>query len=241
MPQALRAIIADDEPLARQALRRFVSHDAQLSVVGEAEDVASLRALIATTTADVLFLDVTMPGGSGLDVIPSVPDGMAIVFTTAHAEYAAAAYEIDAVDYLVKPFGQDRVREALTRVRRYVTTRAAGTRRPVQVLLLRTGPRLHAVPLGEVWRLEGCDDFVRVVTAKGSWLHGATLAALTTRLDGASFLRVHRSHVVNLAHVSRVVPCDERRLAVQFPDGSRITCSRAGSTLLRRHARVRER
>lgn len=238
---ALRVIIADDEPLARQALRRCVSADAAVTVIAEAEDLPTLRAVLQSHTADLLFLDITMPGGSGLDALPFVPAGTAIVFTTAHAEHAATAYAIDAVDYLVKPFGQDRVRDSLSRVRRWHGARDPRTASPLRMLLVRSGTRLHPVPVQDVWRFEGCDDFVRVVTATRSWLHGTTLAALCTQLDDAMFVRVHRSHVVNLSHISRLVPSDERRLAAEFPDGTRVVCSRAGSVLLRQRARTVDR
>jgi two-component system, LytTR family, response regulator len=231
----LRAIIADDEPLARQALRRFLRTHADITVIGEAEDVPSLIAVLERESPDLLFLDVTMPGGSGLDAVPIVTPGTALVFTTAHAEYAATAFDLDAADYLVKPFGQARIDDALARVRRRV---ASAPDRPLRVLLVRSGTRLHPVPTQDIWRVEGCDDFARVVTAARSWLHGATLASLATQLDPASFVRVHRSHIVNLEHIVRLVPQDDRRLAAEFPDGTRVACSRAGSSALRQRARL---
>lgn len=236
---ALRVIIADDEPLARQALRRFLAADGGVTIVAEAEDVASLRVALASQACDVLFLDITMPGGSGMDVLPLVPPATPVVFTTAHAEHAVTAFEIDAIDYLLKPFGVDRVREALARTRRLIMSRASMAAPRRTVLLVRTGPRLEPVPVASIWRLEGCDDFVRVITAARRFLHGTTLAALTAELDDATFLRVHRSHVLNLTHVTRVIPHDERRLAAEFADGSRVVCSRAGSAALRGRARLR--
>lgn len=235
----LRAIIADDEPLARQALRRFLASDIGVSIVGEAEDVDSLRTLLATSHAEVLFLDITMPGGSGLDVLPMLPSATCVVFTTAHAEHAVVAFEIEAVDYLLKPFGADRVRDAVLRVRRVIASRGNQAPPARTVLLVRTGQRLEPVPVSSIWRLEGSDDFVRVITASRRFLHGTTLAALTAELDASVFLRVHRSHLVNLAHVTRVLPHDERRLVAEFPDGSRVVCSRTGSAALRARARLR--
>lgn len=238
---ALRAIIADDEPLARQALRRFVGADGLVDVVAEAEDLPSLKAVLQSVQADILFLDITMPGGSGLEAVPLLPSHVSLVFTTAHAEFAATAFELDAVDYLVKPFGQDRVREALARVQRARRQRDADASQPVRVLLVRTGTRLEPVPVERVWRFEGSDDFVRVITAGRQWLHGVTLTALEAQLDPAHFLRIHRSHIVNLSHISRLVARDARRLAAEFADGSRVVCSRAGSTLLRQRARILDR
>ena len=236
-PHALRAIVADDEPLARQALRRFLRAHPDITVVAEAEDLPSLREILQRERPDVLFLDITMPGGSGLDAVPLLDPATSLVFTTAHTEHAATAFELDAADYLVKPFGQSRVDESLVRVRRRRAAAPDGTRR---VLLVRSGQRLHPLATDQIWRIEGADDFARVITANRAWLHGTTLATLESQLDPATFLRVHRSHIVNLTHIVRLIPFDERRLEAEFPDGSRIRCSRAGSTLLRQRARVSE-
>jgi two-component system LytT family response regulator len=239
----LTAIVADDEPLARQALRRALDGDGAVTIVGEAEDMPALRRLLSTCRADVLFLDVRMPGGSGLDAIPFVPPGTALVFTTAHREHAAQAFAVDAVDYLVKPFGHDRVREALARVRRRLATVPAtapsepAPRPTLDVLLVRVGVRLVPVPVDRIRRIEGADDVVRIVTDERAWFHGVTLQELETQLDPARFVRVHRRHLVNLAHVTAIEPHDERRLAVVFADGTRVTCSRAGSALVRRRGR----
>jgi two-component system, LytTR family, response regulator len=233
----LRAIIADDEPLARQALRRFLAADGNVQIVAEAEDLPSLRRAVASCAADVVFLDITMPGGTGFDVLPLLPPGMSVVFTTAHADHAVTAFEIDAVDYLVKPFGAARVADALARVRRAHAARAPQAQPRRTVLMVRTGTRLEPVHVDAIWRLEGCDDFVRVITSSRQFLHGTTLATLANELDEAAFLRVHRSHVINLAHVTRVRAHDQRRLTAEFPDGSRVVCSRAGSALLRAFAR----
>lgn len=154
------------------------------------------------------------------------PWATSVVFTTAHTEHAVTAFEIDAIDYLLKPFGVDRVREALARTRRPIKSRASTAAPRRTVLLGRTGARLEPVPVASIWRLEGCDDFVRVITAARRFLHGTTLAALTADLDDATFLRVHRSYVLNLTYVTRVIPHDERRLAAEFPDGSRVVCRR---------------
>jgi two-component system LytT family response regulator len=236
MSRVLRTIIADDEPLARQALRRFLASHADVQVVSDAEDVPSLRALLHDVRADVLFLDITMPGGTGLDVLPELPRDLALVFTTAHAEHAAHAFAVDAVDYLVKPFGAERVRDALDRVRRRRASAigAAGG----ETLLVRLGARLHAVPLASVWRFEGADDYVRIVTATREWLHSDTLDGLTRRLDPAQFVRVHRRHLIAWRHVQRFEQLGDRQLAAVFPDGSRVVCSRDGASRVRAASRA---
>ena len=232
----LTAVIADDEPLGRQALRRFLSTDSGIQIIAEVGDVLALCALLAHTTPDLLLLDITMPGGSGLDAVSHVAPTTAVVFTTAHSEHAATAYAIDAVDYLVKPFGSARVHDALQRVRRWrsalETPAAHGP--PVAMLLVRIGTRLIPVATRDIWRLEGADDCVRVVTAERSLLHGATLQELEAQLDSTVFIRAHRRHLVNMTHVVVVTPCDDRRLTLTFPDETSVDCSRAGSAAVRR-------
>ncbi len=233
----IRAIVADDEPLARQALRRFLSTIPDVTIVAEADDIPSLHMALGTHDADLLFLDIEMPGGSGLALAAVLPPSIAVVFTTAYAEHAAAAFALDAVDYLLKPFGADRVRDAVARWQRRRSASGPGAGRHPHTLLVRLGTRLHTVAIASVWRIEGADDFARVVTAERAWLHGVTMSAIERQLDPTQFVRVHRSHIVNLAHVTRVERVDGRRLAVVFPDGSTVECSRTGSSAMRALAR----
>ncbi|MFN0098545.1 MAG: LytR/AlgR family response regulator transcription factor [Gemmatimonadaceae bacterium] len=234
----LSAVIADDEPLARQALRRFLSADDDVAVVAEAEDLPQLRAVLARVTPDVVFLDIMMPGGIGLDVLPAIPSTTAIVFATAHADFAASAFDVDAVDYLVKPFGAGRVRDALARVRRWRLTwsasQAGSARASAAVILVRVGSRLVPVDAATIWRVEGADDNVRLICEGREWLHSATMQTMEAQLDASVFVRIHRSHLVNLTRVKSVVSLGDRRLAVVFPDGSQVVCSRAGAAELRR-------
>lgn len=236
----LRAILAEDEPLARQALRRLLEASGEVKIAAEVEDVPALRSALHQHAADVLFLDIAMPGGSGLDVVPLLPPDLLLVFTTAHAEHAARAFAHDAVDYLVKPFGTARVRDAIHRLRRRQAAMApdASPSAPSDVLLIRIGTQLHPVPVASIWRLEAADDCVAVITATRRWLHGETLGTLLSHLDPAGFLRVHRRHAINLNHVSRVEPADERRLCAVFPDESRVVCSRTGTVALRDRGRT---
>jgi two-component system, LytTR family, response regulator len=134
------------------------------------------------------------------------------------------------------------VRDALARVRRRRTVVAPSAQpRTPHVLIVRLGQTLHPIVVQTIWRCDGSDDFVRIVTAQKSWLHGTTLQALEAQLDPAMFLRVHRSHLVNLTHIARLEPMADRRLAAVFPDGSRVVCSRVGSTALRARMRATER
>lgn len=232
-PALLRAVIAEDEPLARRALRRMLQEDPAVLLIAEVEDVVALAAFLRSGTAvDVLFVDIRMPGGSVFDVLSLAPPATLVVFTTAHAEHAAAAFDIDAADYLRKPFGARRVHEALDRVRR--RRRGTPTRADAQGhLLVRVGVRDVPVRLATVWRFEGADDCVRVVTADRTLLHAVTLQALEEELAAQGFLRIHRRHLVNSGAIRALVPHDAHRLAVELPNGDRLVASRRGTAVLR--------
>ncbi|MCC7055091.1 MAG: response regulator transcription factor [Gemmatimonadaceae bacterium] len=233
----LRVAIAEDEPLARRALRRMLQEDPAVTLVAEVHDVPALAALLRTTPAlDVLFADVRMPGGTVFDCLPLLSPDILVVFTTAHAEHAATAFDLDAVDYLRKPFGARRVHEALERIRRRRQSIPARTEAGGH-LLVRVGVRDVPVRLASVWRFEGADDCVRVVTADRTLLHSTTLHELERALASEGFLRIHRRHLVNTGAIRALVPHDAHRLAIELPNGKRVVASRRGTAVLRAWSR----
>lgn len=242
--RALGVLIADDEPLARQALRDYVDEEPGLVVLGVAEDGPRAAERIDALRPDVVFLDVRMPGLSGLEVLDRIDHRPAIVFTTAYERFAVAAFELGAVDYLLKPFGRDRFREAVRRTQALVDggSAADGVARarqalrrstPLERIFVRDGERFLPIETADITRVEASGDYARVHASGASHLLSVTLAELEERLDGARFVRVHRSHMVNLAAVREVRRADDRRLRVVLRDGSEVVASRSGSTRLR--------
>ncbi|MBB4638136.1 LytR/AlgR family response regulator transcription factor [Longimicrobium terrae] len=245
----LRTVVAEDEPLARQRLLRFVEHDPRLVLVGEAESGTAAVELIDRLLPDVVFLDVQMPECTGLEVLERAAHHPAPVFTTAYAEYALRAFEVEAYDYLVKPFGWTRFQAAVDRVARRLATAQAPS--PIlfaaapspalepflERLFVRRGGEMVPVNLRDVHRIDGAGDYVMLCTGGGKVLADISLNELERRLDPARFRRVHRAHIVNLDHVSSIRPYDERRLSVRFADGSEVVASRAGSQSLREMVR----
>lgn len=240
----IRALIVEDEPLARQALRSFVRGVAWLETVGEAADGLEAARRIDELAPDLVFLDVRLPELSGLEVLERIRHRPAVVFTTAYDRFAVAAFELEAIDYLVKPFGEERFRETLERVRRRLA--AAGgadgdgerARRalggdPLTRLFARRPDGIVPIPLETVTRIEAAGDYVSVHSGGGTHLLLVTMGELAARLDPRRFLRVHRSHIVNLDQVASLRAHDERRLAVRLKDGTEIVASRAGSRELR--------
>jgi two-component system LytT family response regulator len=236
-------VICEDEPLAVRALRQYLKDVDWVEVVGEARNGRDALRLIHKEEPELVFLDVRMPGLTGLEVLEALTHHPAVVFTTAYDEYAVSAFEFGAVDYLVKPFGRDRLVETLDRVRvRLVGEGVVGNGEPAHAGGLKHfPPRLFAqhrgnlvpVPASEIVRVDASAGGVTLVTGTGRFDLEATLTEVHERLDPEDFIRVHRSHIVNLAHVTGIRRYDERRFSVQMDDGTSLVTSRQGAKELR--------
>jgi two-component system, LytTR family, response regulator len=250
----LSVFIADDEPIARRRLRALLAEIPWARQVGEAADGASAIAEIQRLRPDMVFLDIRMPELSGLEVIArlrALGDPPAIVFTTAFDEYAVSAFELEAIDYLLKPFGQHRFRTAIERARTAVRnhTAAAALDRAQAALATAASPtsierilvrdRASVIPLApaEIVRIEAQDDYSLVHARGRGFLVGTRLRDLEIRLPRPPFLRIHRSHMVNLDHVERMELQDDGRFKVQMSDRSCVQASRARSKEIRRQSR----
>jgi two-component system, LytTR family, response regulator len=245
--QPIRAVIVEDEPLARQTIKDFLQGENWLKVVGEAADGERAVTLINELRPDLVFLDVRMPGLTGLQVLETIKHDPEVVFTTAYDDHAVTAFELEALDYILKPFGRERFRRMLTRVKirlvdstrtePSVRERAQQALKPPAEYLLRLfvrnrhGRVVH-VRVGEVTRLAGADDYVELHVGNTSYLVKVTLNKLEKRLDPKHFRRIHRSAIVNLDHVVSCKPID-RRLCLKLSDGSEVIASRSGSRNLR--------
>jgi two-component system, LytTR family, response regulator len=245
MSSRISVVIVDDEPLARQKLRRLFEADAGFQVVGEAGDGEGALRVLASTRPALVCLDIRMPGMSGLDVLRQAdPRPPAVIFTTAYDQFAVSAFELAAVDYLLKPFSRDRFLAAVERARLWI---AAAQGEPMgdrlreisesgylTRLFVRERGTVRPLRLSAVQHLESNDDYVTVHATSGERFDiGVTMAALEARLDPASFLRVHRRFIVNTDHVTAIAPIDGSRLEVRLRDGTALTASRQRSRMLR--------
>ncbi|MGE0310299.1 MAG: LytR/AlgR family response regulator transcription factor [Lautropia sp.] len=239
----MRALIVDDEAPARDRLRRLLGAFADVQVVGEARDGATALACVGELAPDVLFLDVQMPGASGLDVAASLPEpAPAVVFVTAYERYALRAFDAAAIDYLLKPIDPARLALAIERLRARGAERrdagassAARTRfavqpsvaervRPMHLLVPDRG-RTHVVAVAEIAYLEAADNYVVVHTANHAPLLRRPLVRLLEDL-GEGFVRCHRSAAVGVAHVARVEARGHGDGALVLRDGRQVPCSR---------------
>jgi two-component system LytT family response regulator len=229
----MKAMIIDDEPPARRELRRLLDEFAWVEIVGEAGNVDQADEMIASLTPELLFLDIQMPGGTGFDLLTRLEDVPQVIFTTAYDQHAVRAFEVDALDYLLKPIDPARLTEALGRAR---SVNAARTPQPGAVLeqiFVRDGDRCWFVPLREVRLLTSEGNYIRLSWGKEKPLLGRALAALEQRLDPNRFFRVNRRQIINLDFIESVDLGVNGRLHAQLRDGAEVEISRRQARLFK--------
>lgn len=227
----IRALIVDDEPLARRGIRQLLAAYPEVAVVGECRDGREAMRALTAERPDLVFLDIEMPGLDGLDLIGVYGAGRMplVVFVTAHQEYAVRAFEAEAVDYLVKPLSETRFRMTMTRLAERLRNR-----RPEARVAVPTGDGTRLLDAGEIGWIEAEDDHAVIHAASGRHRLRQSLAALEARLDPASFARVHRSAIVRLDQVREVRTDDRGETTLVLRDGTILLVSR------RRAARIKE-
>lgn len=235
----LRVAVVDDEPLARRALRTMIGDEPGVTCVGEARTGTGAVALLDRERPDAVFLDVEMPGASGLDVLRRVERVPLVVFTTAYDRYAVAAFDLEAVDFLLKPFGRRRFRQAMVRLRAAEATASATTpTRPwLQRLFVLRQRQLIPLAVESIESFQGAGDYVTVRAGAAEHLVSRRLKQLEQRLDPERFVRIHRSWIVNLDHVRAIESESQGSLVVAMRDGTRHAVSRRRASELRRRMR----
>jgi len=239
-----RVLIADDEAPARALLRELIGAHPRLALVGEAADGLEAVELAQDRHPDLLFLDVQMPRLDGFEVLELLDRSVGVVFTTAYDRYALRAFEVNAVDYLLKPFTEARFAQALDRVeqrlgvRRPVSATAlSAAARPAGVfaarLVIKDGARVEILPVAELDYARAQGDYLELVSGKRSWLKEQTLQDLEASLDPTRFVRLHRSYLVQGDRLSRVEPTSKDAKAAVLTTGARIPVSERGLSRLR--------
>jgi two-component system LytT family response regulator len=240
----VRVLIVDDEPVVRSGIQRLLEGEPGVTVIGEARHGREAIQIIETHSPDVVFLDVQMPEMDGLDVVRALGGGSplpAIVFVTAYDRYAVQAFELHAIDYLLKPFDAERFRAALQRVRRHLAERDRDglAERMTELLallrpeggrltrfLVRVGRKVVLVNADDVEWLEAADNYVRLHTGAGHHLVRETMKHLEDRLDPAAFVRIHRSVIENLPRVAELRPPPSGDCDVLLRSGATVSPSR---------------
>lgn len=248
LKQRLRVIVVDDEAPARQVLCEYLAEHRRIEVVGECGNGFEVVKAVAELEPDLLFLDIQMPKLNGFEVLELLGDARpAVIFVTAYDEYACKAFEVHALDYLLKPFSAERLAAALERLGSPEAASVAAAALPVAELaraarppaaylervLVRHGTKVHVVPVEEIDYVEAQDDYVVFVTHRGKLRKQQTLSQLAAALAPGSFVRIHRSYVLNVARLERLeLYAKDSRVAI-LRDGTRLPVSRAGYGRLR--------
>ena len=233
-----RALIVDDEELARHIIRELLQAHSEIEVAAECANGFEAVKAFAEHKPDLIFLDIQMPKLTGFDVLELIGDDVSVIFVTAYDQYAMRAFEVHAVDYLLKPIGKQRFEEALERVKSRLgekmpsVQKLADSARPPQQFLerivVKDGTRVTLIPIAKLDYVEAQDDYVALASQGKKHLKQQTIAALEASLDPKCFVRIHRSYIVNLERVARIEPYGkDSRLAI-LSDGARLPVSRTG-------------
>ena len=236
----IRVLIAEDEPLARRRLMRLLDARADVEIAGTAKNGEEAVRLIAELRPDLVFLDIHMPELSGFEVLSAISDGPmpAVIFTTAHDEYAVKAFEVHALDYLLKPFDSERLDAAVDRAAA-IEGRTADflhSLSPPRRFVVRTPGRIVFLQIGEIDWVEAADNYVQLHAGAHTHLMRGSLKALEKQL-GSRFARVHRSAIVNLDAVVELVPRSHGDYEIVLRSGHRLIATRTHAGKLRRAAR----
>jgi two-component system LytT family response regulator len=249
----MRVLVVDDEPLARLGVCARLNRYEDVSIVGECASVSEAARLIEIEKPDLMFLDIQMPGGSGVQLLRSLAAHQmpSTIFLTAHAEYALDAFGVEALDYLLKPIDDVRFLAALHRARRLIelrqlqhlpngsgdspaTSSGSGDLPFLRCFTVRRGNEISLVPAGEVDWIEGLGDYAGLHVAKRVHLIRESLSSLSSRLDPEQFQRVHRSAIVRMERVRQMRTLRNRDLTITLQDGTSLRASRTYSATLQR-------
>jgi two-component system LytT family response regulator len=234
----LRTIVVDDEELARKVMRELLSAHDEIEIVTECRNGLEAVKAVAEHKPDLLFLDVQMPKLTGFDVLELVGPDVPVIFVTAYDEYAMKAFEVHAVDYLLKPVGKERLASALRRVKTRavekrpmpaeLTSAARPTGQFAERLVVKDGTRVTLIPVAKLDYAEAQDDYVALASEGQKHLKQQTIASLEAALDPKMFVRIHRSYVVNLLRVTRIEPYGKESRVAILSNGAKLPVSRAG-------------
>ncbi len=244
----MRALIIDDEPLARMVVREYLQDFKQIEVLQECGDGFEGVKAVNQLKPDLIFLDVQMPKINGFEMLELVEHHPAVIFTTAFDEYAIKAFETHAVDYLLKPFSKDRFDKAVEKYVNQATIASLPVVKNTEELInsvvppspsqherivVKTGTKVKIIPVQDVIYLEADDDYVSIHTAEGSFLKNKTMSFFEQTLDAGQFVRVHRSYILAVQQITRIDPYEKDAHLAILKSGAKIPVSKTGYVKLK--------
>jgi len=234
----IQTIIVDDEEPARLILREFLSAHREIKIITECANGFEAVKAITESRPDLVILDIQMPKLNGFEVLELVDRPPAIIFATAYNQYAIKAFEVHAVDYILKPFSKERLAEALEHAKKHLHKKsmplqelasAAGMRpSPLERILVKDGSKVHVIPVDKIDYIEAQDDYIAIKSDGKTHLKQERMAELEKELDATKFVRVHRSTILNLERIARIeLYAKDSRMAI-LKDGTKLLISRTG-------------
>ncbi|NCD42485.1 MAG: response regulator transcription factor [Bacteroidia bacterium] len=243
MKHPINAIIVDDEPLARQLIKKFLEAWPEIEIIQECSDGFEAYKVLSENHCDLMFLDIQMPRINGFELLEIIDNPPLIIFSTAHDEYAIRAFEQNAVDYLLKPYTADRFQKAVNKaLEKFIAGEKQNkllneaNQKPDHFLnriVVKEGSRVEILPVDTLHYLEAADDYVVIRADKGQFVKQRTMKFYTTHLDNEWFIRVHRSYIVNIDQIERIEPYSKESYHIVMKNGDLIPASRSGYKALR--------
>lgn len=238
-----KIITIDDEPLARSIVKEYLQKYSELEIVQECNDGFEGFKAIQQYQPDLVFLDIQMPKINGFEMLELLDQAPAVIFTTAFDEYAIKAFEAHAVDYLLKPFSQERFDKAIQKWKEQKVSSQKNTEELLETashspaqsqrIVVKTGSKIKIIPVHDVFYLEAADDYVKVHAQDGSFLKNKTMSHFEKTLDPQQFVRSHRSYIVNIQQITRIDPYEKDNHVAILKSGAKVPVSRNGYVKLR--------
>jgi two-component system LytT family response regulator len=239
----IKAVLIDDEPLSREIIKSYLKKFPSIEVVDECNDGFEGVKSIQQHQPELVFLDIQMPKINGFEMLELVSPMPAVIFITAFDEFALKAFEANAIDYLLKPVAEDRFEKAVQKFLDKVSPAETQTssllekmaQTPAQNnrVVVKTGNKVKIIPIHEIQYLEADDDFVKIITAEGTFLKNKTMTFYEQTLDGNQFVRVHRSYIVHVSQITKIEPYQKETHLAILRNGQQIPISKTGYAKLK--------
>jgi two-component system LytT family response regulator len=235
----IKAVIIDDEPLAREIVKEYLQSFPQVQLMQECGDGFEGLKAIQQQQPDIIFLDVQMPKINGFEMLELVEELPAVIFTTAFEEHAIRAFEVNAVDYLLKPFSKERFdkavqkwleRHAVDELQQTTALLDTAASSPIQSnrVVVKINGKIKIIPVQDIHYLEAADDYVKIITPEGAFLKNKTMQFFEKSLDPQQFARVHRSYMLNINQVTRIEPYEKENHLAILKTGAKVPVSKTG-------------
>ena len=236
----IKAVIIEDEAPARELVKAYLAEEPDIEIAEECENGFEGIKAIAKHQTDLIFLDVQMPKLTGFEMLELLDEFPQIIFTTAYDQYAIKAFELNAVDYLMKPFSKERFLKSVNKAKQRISNskdskstvkklvdKVKEESGPIDRIFVKTGSRIDVIPVGEIIRIDAQDDYAEIITKKKSYLKKETMNYLEKNLPPANFIRVHRSSIINSDYMEKIEKYGKESYVVVLKDGSRVNVSKS--------------